>query len=271
MRGSRPGGTWRSGTVDVSGGRLAYHRTGGDGPKLVLSHGLTDNGLCWFRLAQALAPAFDIYMLDARGHGDSSRPSADARHEPGADIAEAIEQLGLVAPIVMGHSVGARATADCAATHPGRVSKVILEDPPFLPLPAPSAMAARQARFAKQVVTFRSLSTAEILAKGKASSPQWHDDDFPAWAEAKQQVDPGALPVYGAPWQASMAALSVPTLLIHGEVAHGSLVTAELAEEIRSINPRVDLVEIAGAGHNVRRENFTGFLRAVRRFLGLES
>ncbi|MCA6319719.1 alpha/beta fold hydrolase, partial [Phenylobacterium sp.] len=64
---------WIPGEVAVSGGQLAYHRTGGDGPPLVLSHGLTDNGLCWTRLAEALAPDFDIIMLDARGHGASSR------------------------------------------------------------------------------------------------------------------------------------------------------------------------------------------------------
>ena len=35
------------GAIPVTGGHLAYHRTGGDKPALVLSHGLTDNGLCW--------------------------------------------------------------------------------------------------------------------------------------------------------------------------------------------------------------------------------
>ena len=102
---------WQPGRVNVSGGHLAYHRTGGTGPALLLSHGLTDNGLCWLRLAAALDPEFDIVMLDARGHGESSRIPAGAAHDPADDIAQAIEALGLNAPIVMGHSVGARAIA----------------------------------------------------------------------------------------------------------------------------------------------------------------
>ena len=97
--------------MPVADGQLAYHRTGGEGPPLVLSHGLTDNGLCWTRFAAAMASEFDVIMLDARGHGDSSRMPSSRPHDPGADIAEAINRLGLVSPIVMGHSVGARSTA----------------------------------------------------------------------------------------------------------------------------------------------------------------
>ena len=95
----------------------------------MLSHGLTDNGLCWARLASALGPEFesefDIVMLDARGHGESSRLNDHLPHDPDQDIAEVIEGLGLESPVVMGRSVGARATAAYANTHPGRVSRVI--------------------------------------------------------------------------------------------------------------------------------------------------
>lgn len=259
--------SWRSGRVEVSGGYLGFNRTGGPGPVLVLSHGLTDNGLCWFRLAAALASDFDIVMLDARGHGASSRISVDAPHDPGADIGEAIEGLGLRNPIVMGHSVGARATADYAGAHPGRISKVILEDPPLLAPAEPSATEARRGRFRGQVAEFQAMSEAEIIAMGKAASPLWHDDDFPDWATAKKQVDPEAFPAYGAPWQDSITRIAAPTLLLHGEADHGSLVTARRAEEAKSINPRITSVQIAAAGHNVRRENFPDYLAAVRAFL----
>jgi alpha-beta hydrolase superfamily lysophospholipase len=32
-------------------------------------HGVTDNGLCWTTLTQDMQKDYDIYMLDARGHG----------------------------------------------------------------------------------------------------------------------------------------------------------------------------------------------------------
>ncbi len=260
--------TWRSGSVEVAGGRLTYHRTGGDGPPLVLSHGLTDNGLCWSRFAAAVELDFDAIMLDARGHGGSAKAPSDMRHEPAWDIAAAIDQLGLERPIVMGHSIGARATADYAGSYPDRVSRVVLEDPAFMPIPDPDAAEARRARFRRHVETFQSMTEADIIAMGKANSPQWHADDFPAWAASKKQVDPDAMPSFGAPWQDSVAKITAPTLVLHGEVDRGSLMTAGILAEIAAVNPGIKAVRIAGAGHNTRRENFAEFLRVAREFLG---
>jgi pimeloyl-ACP methyl ester carboxylesterase len=254
--------------VAVSGGLLAYHRTGGDGAPLVLSHGLTDNGLCWSRLASALEAEFDVIMLDARGHGGSARISPAELCDPARDIAEAIDALGLERPVVMGHSVGARATAAYANAHPGRVSMVILEDPPFLPPMDPAAADARSRKFREQVERFQSMTEADIASMGQTSSPGWHQDEFPAWAAAKRQVDAGAWPVYATPWQAQIDRIAAPTLLIHGDANLGSLVTPAIAAEAVSLNPNVQAVRIDGAGHNVRRENFADFLSAVVAFLG---
>jgi N-formylmaleamate deformylase len=259
--------SWLAGTVEISGGYLAYHRTSGSGPALVLSHGLTDNGLCWSRVATALAAGFDIVMLDARGHGESSRMLAGEMHDPGRDIAEAIARLGLKSPIVMGHSVGARATAAYASANPGGALKVILEDPPFLPIADRSEAAVRKAKFRHQVAKFQALSVAEITAMGKNLSPDWHDDEFPAWTLGKRQVDPEAMPDYAIPWQELLTGIAAPTLLIYGESERGGLVSREIAAEATRINPNIRAVQIRGAGHNIRRENFHGFIAAVKEFL----
>ena len=261
------GGPWRSGTVPVSGGHLAFHRTGGTGTPLVLSHGLTDNGLCWSRLAIALALDFDIIMLDARGHGGSSRISLATSHDPGRDIAEAIDQLDLQSPVVMGHSVGARATMELANANPYRVAKVILEDPPLIPVADPSAAEIRSQTFHRQVLKFQTMSDGGITAMGRATAPGWHDDEFAAWTTAKKQVDPNAIPSYRTSWQDSIARITAPTLLIYGEQARGGIVTPAIAEEARQINANITSVQINGAGHNIRRENFAAYLASVRDFL----
>jgi pimeloyl-ACP methyl ester carboxylesterase len=258
---------WRAGRVPVSGGFLTFHRTGGDGPPLVLSHGLTDNGLCWSRLAAALETKFDVIMLDARGHGGSSRLSAPGACDPGQDIAEAIDGLALRAPIVIGHSVGARATAAYANTPSSRAAKVILEDPPFLPLVEPSAAEVRARKFREHVERFQTMSNAEIIASGRVAHALWHDDEFPAWAAAKRQVDPSASPAYTTPWQAQVHQITAPTLLIHGEAKLGSLVTPAIAAEAAALNSNIQFAAIPDAGHNVRRENFSAYLAALLSFL----
>ena len=99
---------WQSGFVEANGIRVHYNRTGGDLPKLVLAHGVTDDGLCWTPLARKLESEFDIIMVDARAHGESEAP-ADG-YEPvtlAADLAAVITELGLDRPAVLGHSMGA--------------------------------------------------------------------------------------------------------------------------------------------------------------------
>ncbi|MFM1960766.1 MAG: hypothetical protein RL588_2283 [Pseudomonadota bacterium] len=260
---------WASGEVEVTGGRLAYHRTGGSGPPLVLSHGLTDNGLCWNRLAEALASDFDVIMLDARGHGASSPPGARgiSPETPARDLAEAIRGLGLSKVIAMGHSMGARATAACAARHPDLVRAVILEDPPFVPPLDARAASQRLERFRGQVAQLREMTDAELMALVRKQSPLWEAQDLPAWIASKRQVDPGALPILPTPWQEDIRRLRAPTLVIHGDVALGSMVSPEAALEARRLNPQLRVLRIAGAGHNVRREQFAEVLLAVRSFL----
>lgn len=258
---------WRSGRVEVSDGYLAYRRTGMKGPPLVLAHGLTDNGLCWARLTAALSDQFDIVMLDARGHGDSSRITADVMHDPGDDLAQAVTALDLQAVTIIGHSVGARAAARCAGEIPDLVSRLILEDPPLVPPADPAERRKRVDMLRERTATFRELSDEQIMAIGKAQTPDWHDEDFPAWAAAKRQFDPEAYPAWSQPWQEALSRVSAPSLLIHGEPARGSLVPDEAVQAIGSLNPHIRCIRIIGAGHNIRRERFSEYLSAVRTFL----
>ncbi|WP_295632483.1 alpha/beta hydrolase [Novosphingobium sp.] len=261
---------WQSGTVPVSGGRIAWHRTGGPGPALVLSHGLSDNGLCWARLVELLPPVLDVVMLDARGHGGSSRFVANDAFEPARDIAEAMDGLGLQSAVIMGHSVGALAAARFAATYPERTRALILEDPPLLPQLLPAELTERRARFAEQMRGLQAMSDAEIVAVGRAQSPGWHHAEFPAWASSKRQVDPDARIALDRSWQEIFAAIRAPTLLLHGDSERGSMVDADAAGTAGRINPRIRLQGIAGAGHNVRRENLDTFAAAVNTFLAQE-
>lgn len=253
----------KSGRVPIDGGWLAFHRTGDDGlPPVVLLPGLTDNGLCWRRTALALANDHDVVMLDARGHGDSSRCVPGHAFEPGRDLAQALAGLAVERPALVGHSVGGRAAADFAADHPDRVSRLILEDPAFTPSPVDPER--RRARFRDHVLSFQGLTPAQIIARGREASPGWSPDDLPDWADAKLQTDPEALPLPARPWEDAVAALRVPTWILHGEADRGSLMTAEILAEIRRLSPGIRTRQIPGAGHNTRRENFPVFLDALR-------
>lgn len=259
-----------SGSASVSGGHIAWHRTGGPGPALVLSHGLSDNGLCWSRFVALLPPMLDVVMLDARGHGGSSRFIERDPFDPARDLAEAMDGLGLQSAVIMGHSVGALTSALFAGAYPERTRAVILEDPPLLPMPGRAETAERRARFAQQMRQLHAMRDAEIVALGRAQSPLWHDDEFPAWLQGKRQVDPAARFGLDRPWQDVLAAIRAPTLLIHGEHRHGAMVDDEAAGIAGRVNSKIHPLCVAGAGHNVRRDNLAAFAAAVNAFVTAE-
>src|SRR5258708_20213681 len=123
---------WFSGDVVANGVGIHYYRRGGAKPALVLSHGATDSGLCWTRVARALESDFDVILPDARGHGLSDAPpSGYAISDRAADLAGLIDALGLVRPAVGGHSMGAATTLRLVADYPDLASCAVLEDPPF--------------------------------------------------------------------------------------------------------------------------------------------
>ena len=259
---------WQPGRVELSDGHLAYHRKPGGEQAVLLLHGLTDNGLCWRRAGDLLAEDFDVILLDARGHGHSSMPSTDTPDDPAGDIAEVVQCLGLEAPVVMGHSLGARAAAAFANAHPRIPQKVILEDPPFLSGTRSSPSSEQLKGFRKQILEFRDMSDEDIVEFGKRQHPSWREDEFPDWAAAKKQVHPDVMARYRfVPWTEIIRAIRAPTLLIYGDPTKDGIVNADIAAQASRLNPSIQSVSIAGAGHNVRRENFAEYMRRVREFL----
>jgi N-formylmaleamate deformylase len=263
--------TWSRGEVSVNGLSFVYHRTGGDKPPLVLCHGITDNGLCFTRVARELEDAFDVIMVDARGHGESTKaaPEADSHVE---DLAGIIAALDLQQPALMGHSMGALAVAGCAAAYPERVSRIVLEDPPWREVPEEGMneeeMRQQLEMFRQVIQSFSKLSPEEALAQGKATSPTWHDDEFPAWVDSSLQVSDNVFDAMKLePWQTVVQELQCPTLLVTGGEQRGAMVTEALRREIDANYAPIQTHQLEGAGHNIRREALEEFVALVRSFL----
>jgi pimeloyl-ACP methyl ester carboxylesterase len=79
-------------------------------------------------------------------------------------------------------------------------------------------------------------------------------------------------PTILGPWRERAAAIGVPTLLIRGGNAQrGRIVDDAVAAEAKQLNPRIESVCFAQAGHNIRREAFPPFISAVNAFLARHS
>ena len=275
---------WTADDVIANGIRIHYHRTGGDKPPLVLFHGFSDNGLCWTRVAQALESDYDLIMPDARGHGQSEAPEgAYTAREHAADLAGLIQALGLGKPALMGHSMGAATTATTAAFYPDLVACAILEDPPWFGPNSPRASASPQERQAfskarlERIQRFKEMTQEKVIEAGHAGQehPAWDEIEFGPWADAKQQMSlnvfhgsqgRGIEELRGR-WQDIVPQIQCPTLLITADPEMGAIITPEVAQQVAQMNDRVQLARLPGAGHNIRREQYSLFLQAVSSFL----
>jgi pimeloyl-ACP methyl ester carboxylesterase len=99
------------------------------GPTIVCVHGLTANHTCWASVADVLSPAYRVIAYDLRGRGESDKPDKGyslALHND--DLEGLLDHFGLKKAVLVGHSLGAHIALRFAATHPERVSKLVLVD-----------------------------------------------------------------------------------------------------------------------------------------------
>lgn len=263
---------WFSGRVLVNNINLHYHRTGGDKPPLVLAHGLTDNGLCWTRIAEALEKDYDVIMVDARGHGRSDAPPTGyTPADRAADLAGFIQTLPLNRPCLIGHSMGADTVALAAAAYPQLVRGAILEDPPWYDgLTSPASREITTQEWRTRMLEQKALSIDELAATGRAECPGWAEIEFNVWAEAKLQASLYGLQMITelhSHWRETVAKIICPVLLITGDPNLGGLVTSEVAAEATRRCPHLQVAHLEGAGHNIRREQFERFVQEVTAFL----
>jgi pimeloyl-ACP methyl ester carboxylesterase len=266
--------TVTEGTVSTNGVELHYERTGASGgPAVVLVHGITDIADVWRVTAQALAPRYDVVLYDARGHGSSSKPeSGYTPADHSADLVGLIRGLGLERPRVLGHSMGASTAALAAATAPELISCLLLEDPPWSLGAARSPEERRQFADAwrAEVAGHKGLGRAELIERCRERSPSWPEDELSAWADAKQRVSLEVFEYVSAPqldWEATVARITCPLLLITGDPARSAIVTPEVARRVRELAPHAQVAQIDGAGHSIRREQRERYLAAVLDFL----
>ncbi len=261
---------WTEGDVATGAARIHYYRTGhGERPPIVLVHGFSDSGLCWRRTAEVLEVAFDVVMIDARNHGQSST-SVGGLSEMIDDLAAVITDLHLVQPVVVGHSIGASTAAGMAARYPNLVSRIVLEDPPWRNDGGDSDVVLQERRdgVLAYISSLSAMTADEIAALGRRQHPEWDDLDRPDWVVSKQQVRAEAADALEPkPWLAVVEQIQCPTLLIHGDPDRGGLLTPDLADRIAGINARVMVRGVEQAGHNIRRENFAAFTDTLSAFL----
>jgi pimeloyl-ACP methyl ester carboxylesterase len=111
----------------------------GEGPVVVLVHGIASSSVTFKNLVPLLEPSHRVISIDILGFGRSPTPP-DAEYtmeEHVGALHATIRALKLREPFVLvGHSLGSLIVARYAAEHPGGLSRLVLVGPPIYGIPA---------------------------------------------------------------------------------------------------------------------------------------
>jgi N-formylmaleamate deformylase len=257
---------WTSGVCKTNGIQIHYLRTGGCKPPLVLLHGLTGSGACWIPFGRALEGEYDVVMPDARGHGNSSTPLNGYRYEDHAsDLVGLIQGLRLVAPILLGHSMGGMTAALTASRMATAIGGVVLAEPTFL-----SSQRQREVHESDVVEQHRRLlgsNKGDVLAQLRVRHPHRSSEIVELLAESRLQTRIQAFDVLTPPnpeYRELVGVIYAPILLAIGD---NGVISLETARELQNRNPQLKVEQIEDAGHGLPYDQPDRFEAVVRSFL----
>ena len=268
--------------LDVDGRRTRYAVTG-EGPALVLLHGLGRSLEDWFPVQGALARDHTVYSIDLAGFGESDRLPARTDLPSLADsIAAFLDSVGEPGPIrLAGNYLGGAVALQFTVNHPERVAALILVDSAgfgrevtlglrVLAIPGLGRLLLRPSRLtapvrARSVFHDRSLATRERidLQYRLASRPGAAD----AFLEISETLGDwrGVRPEWGRELVSRVEALGIPALLLWGK--RDRILPARHLEAARAALPHAEVHAFADAGHMPQIEAPDEFVDVVSRFL----
>ena len=252
-------------------GRPVWHGVGGGGgvrlhveehgdpehPAVVLLHGLGYCRLAWAHQVRSLSSAFRLVTVDLRGHGGSDAPSDGYADSTlwARDVAAVLAELDLHRPVLVGWSYAGAVICDYLAEYgDNALGGVVLV----------GAVSDLGTRRALDGLTDEFVAVSRRLVRSDPADLPAAVDDFVDLCTARPLPERVAGQMHG--WNsvvpghvragmlrrtlehdATLAAVRVPTLVVHGEADR--VVRVSHARHVAGLVPGARLVTIPEVGH----------------------
>jgi len=112
--------------LTINGQQIGY-REAGEGPTLVLIHGLASSSATWRRVGPVLAAHHHVLAVDLLGHGESAKPRGDySLGAHASTIRDVMVALDIAEATFVGHSFGWGIAMQLAYQFPERCQRLVL-------------------------------------------------------------------------------------------------------------------------------------------------
>ena len=271
-------------TVRIHGHDVSY-RMAGDGPTILLIHGIAGSSTTWRAVMPALAENYTVIAPDLLGHGHSAKPRGD--YSLGAyasGIRDLLAVLGRERVTLVGHSLGGGVAMQFAYQFPDWAERLVLvasgglgkEVSPLL-----KAVTLPGAEYVLPIVLHPRIREAAELPGAMARRVGWRPSDTLAevWRSYTTLTDRhgqmafvhtvrSVIDLAGQRVSAHdrlYLAEAVPTLIVWGD--NDRIIPVAHAYRAAEAIPGARLEILHGAGHFLPWRNAEWFLRVLEDFL----
>lgn len=246
-----------------------------DAPAVILLHGFGASLETWEPWAKALSAKYRVIRFDLPGSGltgaDPGGDYSDAR--AGAVLAALMDQLGLKSAALVGNSLGGRIAWNFAASHPERVTRLVLVSPDGYASPGFEYGKAPEVPLMMQALPYvapRGMLKQNLAAayanpeKMSEEAVTRYRDMLLAPGVRRAMLDRMGQTILREPAPV-LARITAPTLLLWGE--RDAMIPISNAADYQRDLPGALLVRLPGLGHVPFEEDPARALVPVERFL----
>jgi len=282
--------------VDAPGGNRLHVIDRGQGPPLVLVHGLLLSSALWVHQLRDLSDRHRVLAVDLSGHGQSilgpgryaptaEGQSSPAVHRMAADLWAVLVDLDIEGALLVGHSLGGMVALQLAVDAPRRelarrVSGLALVSTtagPFSRLPGFPALARTGAAASSRAVLaadrrgVRTLPSQDVrwwvsrLGFGADAAPaQVHFVEAMHRAGSSRAMGEMLPSLAGFDVSSHLRDIDLPALVVAG--THDRVMPMRHARRLAAGLPRAELVELPRCGHQPMLERRNEFSRLLDEF-----
>jgi pimeloyl-ACP methyl ester carboxylesterase len=257
------------------------------GGPLIMLHGVSRSSRDFAPLFPALTARWQVYAVDQRGHGQSSRAKSYFVRDYATDLEKVLQtRIEFRPPVIYGHSLGALVAVCVAARCPEAVRAIILEDPPTTGMIAEIQGTSFFPHFAAmQKLAGSKLSTSAVArqlaevrlptANGEVRLGDLRDGvSLRLVARCLKDVDPIVYEsllagrwLDGIDWRATLLAIRCPVLLLAADEKAGGMLNRAAVDEMREHVADIIHLPHPGIGHLIHWQATETCLRHVLGFL----